>query len=145
MFDTSVPASMAALPGRTITQPMGEDMVPLPHGNKHPIKRTSEERKQQMRENYYANKARITAHRQAKYREDHPVVDQVQLHAAKICRIVHDSGPRLVILVRNKPQLHKVDSISAKRHYKHCQSIVGTYKPGCTLDRIAEDLREAMK
>lgn len=117
---------------------------PRQMGNQGDNKVTAAERRAQQAFYYAMNKARISAQRLAKYREDHPMVDQVALHAAKICRIVHDSGPRLVILVRNKPVLHKPGTATADKHYAHCHSIVGTYKSGVTIAIIADDLRAAM-
>lgn len=64
MLDLHVPASMAAIPGRVI-QPMSEHA--FPHGNKHPVKRTSEERLQQMREWHERNRAKVSAKKKAQH------------------------------------------------------------------------------
>ena len=71
--------SMADLPSRVIAQVMGDDLVPLPHGNAHKTKRTHEERLQQMREWYWANRARVSMKRRAKYAAMHAVIHEQRL------------------------------------------------------------------
>ena len=112
-----------------------------PRGNRHENKVSASERREQMAEYYHANRERILEQRREKYRETNPAVDKIALHAAKIARIVNASGPRLVILVKGRPVLNKIDSVAAKKHYLHCKSIVGTYSEGAQWEQIADDLR----
>ena len=114
---------------------------PRPMGNRHTNKVTAAERRAQQAFYYALNRDRIRAERQAKYRQEKPQVDKIALHAAKIAKIVNDSGPRLVILVKGKPVLHRPDSAAAQKHYRQCASIVGTYTLGATWQQIADDLR----
>lgn len=123
-----------------------EDQDCRPYGNAHENKVTATERLEQMRDYYQNNRERIAAARRKKYQESKPnMLDTIELEAARIARIVNDEGPRLVILIRGKPSLHRPNSAAAKKHYGCCKKIVGTYDIGISREQISEDLREAMK
>jgi hypothetical protein len=157
MFDSRIPASMAAIPSRKHSHLTEEDCQPL---SAHAI------RMEQMRAYTLANKARdeaqrqaiadarlakqafyqanseaLAAERRAKYHKDKQPVDKIAVQAQKITRIVHDTGPRLVILVRNSPKVYKPTTPTAQRHYAACKTIVGTYAPGIKWETIADDIR----
>jgi hypothetical protein len=125
---------------------IADDDFDRPHGNQHTDKVTHAERREQMNSYYAMNRERISAQRRKKYQENKPnMLDIIELEAARICRIVNDEGPRLVIIIKGKPSLHKPESAAAKRHYLSCKNIVGTYDYGATRELIALDLREAMR
>ena len=122
-----------------------EDSDLRPYGNAHENKTTHSERREQMQQYYAMNRERIAAARRKKYKESKPnMLDTIELEAARIARIVNDEGARLVILIRGKPSVHRPDSAAAKKHYRACKSIVGTYDFGATRELIADDLRAAM-